>query len=297
MPILHPALEYAGLFAKRFIRLAATPVTLAAPHLIKRRLHVYGVSLGKSGTHSLAGIFRRYRAAHEPENDLLIPVIVEKWDGWSRAQKAEYVRQRDRRLWLEVETSHLLHELTGTLVTEFPEAKFILTIRDVYSWLDSSLNQRLNRVIPSRWKSIGQHRASLINFSHTPQAQVLADHGARPLETMLVRWASHHRNILNTIPSQRLLVICTYDLERSGSALAKFLNIPEDTLDMTRAHLYKAPRKSGIVSRIEPDYLQAKVTEHCGDLMHEYFPHIKSLDEALAAESTQMQAVSAPATV
>jgi hypothetical protein len=114
---------------------------------------------------------------------------------------------------------------------------------------------------------------------------------------MLVRWASHHRYILNTIPSQRLIVIRTYDLERSGSALAKFLNIPEDTLDMTRAHLYKAPRKSGIISRIEPDYLQAKVTEHCGDLMHEYFPHIKSLDDALAAESTQMQAVSAPATV
>jgi hypothetical protein len=296
MPILHPALEYAGLFAKRFIRLAATPVTLAAPHLIKRRLHVYGVSLGKSGTHSVAGIFRRYRAAHEPENDLLIPVLVEKWDGWSQAQKVEYVRQRDRRLWLEVEASQLLHELTGTLVTEFPEAKFILTIRDVYSWLDSSLNQRLNRAIPSRWKAMGQHRLSSSKFTHTPEAQVLAEHGARPLETMLVRWASHHRYILNTIPSQRLLVIRTYDLEQSGSALAKFLNIPEYTLDMTRAHLYKTPRKSGIISRIEPDYLQAKVTEHCGDLMHEYFPHIKSLGDALAAESPRAHSVSTPIT-
>jgi hypothetical protein len=66
------------------------------------------VSLGKSGTHSVAGIFRHYRTAHEAQSDDVIHYIIKNARSASLEKQARYVRRRDRYLWLELESSHIL---------------------------------------------------------------------------------------------------------------------------------------------------------------------------------------------
>jgi hypothetical protein len=43
---------------------------------------------------------------------------------------------------------------------------------------------------------------------------------------------------------------------------------------------FKNPHKFGIVHEIDRDYLEAKVKQHCAPLMAQYFPDIRSMDDA-----------------
>ena len=61
----------------------------------------------------------------------------------------QLVHRRDKALWLEMEASAFNVHVLDLLVQEFPHARFILTIRDCYSWVDSALNHQLGRKLPS----------------------------------------------------------------------------------------------------------------------------------------------------
>src|SRR5436190_16002112 len=108
-----------------------------------RRTRFYCVGTGKSGTHSVAEMFsRNVRAQHEPEALELIDKILDRHFGRiTEAEWTEWLRARDRRLALEVDSSHLNLDLLDFLLHEFPDARFLLTIRDCYSWLNSMFNQ------------------------------------------------------------------------------------------------------------------------------------------------------------
>src|SRR5262245_1998795 len=107
-----------------------------------RRTRLYCVGTGKSGTHSIASMFsKNVRAGHEPE---AVP-LMEKFIAWKgarldEAQFTQWLRARDRRLALEVDSSTLNRDIAGILVREFPGARFVLTIRDCYSWCNSHMN-------------------------------------------------------------------------------------------------------------------------------------------------------------
>ncbi len=60
-------------------------------------------------------------------------------------QARDILRGLDRRMWLELNSSWINYFLLEMLIDEYPQAKFIFTIRDCYSWLDSILNQLLGR--------------------------------------------------------------------------------------------------------------------------------------------------------
>src|SRR5206468_4805128 len=109
-------------------------VTLARP----RRLDVCCCGLSKSGTHSMAGLFENYRSRHHPDEGIRLPLATAYLKGEVEEAAAERIlRRRDRLLWLEMESS----TLGGILIDPFsrgcPSKKFILTIRDPYSWCDS----------------------------------------------------------------------------------------------------------------------------------------------------------------
>ena len=53
------------------------------------------------------------------------------------------LNERDANYQLDMEASHYLHHLSGALVDLFPMARFILTIRDPLSWIQSEINQKL----------------------------------------------------------------------------------------------------------------------------------------------------------
>ncbi|PJF23844.1 MAG: hypothetical protein CUN53_20835, partial [Phototrophicales bacterium] len=106
---------------------------------IERRFHAYAIGLPRTGTHFIDAVFApAYRSKHEalrPETSALIyQHVTHQIDQLAFERR---LRARDRFLWLEMEANNTLTIIAPTLVKLYPEAKFILLLRDPFSWLYS----------------------------------------------------------------------------------------------------------------------------------------------------------------
>lgn len=281
-----PAYQRTKRALKRSLKYSIYPVrSLLQP----RRFRAYCVGTPKSGTHSMAGMFQDcYRAAHEPEAQLVIKAMLAAHGGaTSQATITRLFEKRDKRLWLELESSHHLCSFLDVLVKSFPHAKFILTIRDCYSWLDSYINHQLSRHQRQpatdliSWFRMRDASFGSEMFRHAGQEKVLADNGLYTLDGYLSFWAAHNRKVLSVVPSEKLLIVRTHEIRRDIQKISDFLEIPAASLDSGQAHAYKAERKFAILSQIDRSFLDAKVALHCGDLMQDYFPEVRSLDDTV----------------
>lgn len=253
------------------------------PIVHSRRFQAFGVGMAKSGTNSIAGIFtRQYRVDHEPEGELMIRKIMAHRNGHlSQNQITRFLRKRDRRLWLEFDSSVLNFFVLSILIEEFPEAKFILTIRDCYSWLDSIINHQLGRELPRFWIPFLSFWFRPDKFRHSPQERAFAEQGLYPLDCYLTRWAEHNWQVIDTVPESRLLIIRTDEIVKQIPVIANFLGIPAESLNPQKSHLYKAPKRFNMLSRINRDFLDRSVNTHCGELMKRFFPEIGCYEDVL----------------
>lgn len=110
---------------------------------VQRDFCVFCIGLPRTGTHSLAHMFgKHFRAAHEPKKqETIINILDWKSGRYSKSKMLRILALRDKRLKLNLEASHYLHHIVDLLVELFPQAKFILTVREPISWLASETNQ------------------------------------------------------------------------------------------------------------------------------------------------------------
>ncbi len=251
------------------------------PMFRPRRFHAFGVGMPKSGTHSLEAIFEGYRKWHEPRLVRFMNIARRRSEGdLTDTQAREVIRGLDRRMWLELNSSWVNYFLLEILVDEYPQAKFIFTIRDCYSWLDSILNELLG-VDHGEYESQFQrwYGDSLTRESHKDGEKVLEEHGFWPLDGWFRFWNEHNTGVLNLVPSDRLLIVRTPEIRQNIPRIADFLDIPVDTLDASRSHEHKAAKKFGLLSRIDEECLSEGVDKHCKDLMERFFPEIRQLSD------------------
>jgi len=249
-----------------------------------RRFQAYCVGTAKSGTHTIAGLLsHRYRTAHEPEDNATIDMILAAANGSiNKREITEFVRKRDKRLRLELESSHFNHFFIDILVNEFRRARFILTIRDCYSWTNSFINHQLARGVSSdNWRRLRDLRFKPDKFKHAKEERILADHGLYTLDGYLSYWAAHNTRVLTAVPQHRLLVLRTNEIRQQVKEIAGFLNIPLESLDVTKTHLFRAKKDFGLLADIDRRFLEQKVNEHCRELMSKYFSEVLTLDDAL----------------
>jgi hypothetical protein len=251
------------------------------PRLRPRRFHAFGIGLPKTGTHSLGGIFSRYRAWHEPAIAHFMQIIMARADGeLSESAARDQIRRLDRRTWLEFNVSYINSFLLDLLLDVYPQAKFVLTIRDCYSWLDSIFNELLSRTHGEfqmqfhRW-----YIESLSPGSYEGGDRVLAERGLWPLDLWLRAWNQNNAHMLALVPSDRLLIVRTQDIRRDIPRMADFLKLRPDTLDAGRSHEYRAEAKFRLLSEIDQHYLHARVEARCADLMKKFFPEIRGLSD------------------
>jgi hypothetical protein len=249
------------------------------PHVRPRRFHLFGIGLPKTGTHSLAAIFGRYRSWHEPLIERFMHIIMQRASGTLSDEAARtLIRRLDRRMWLEVNASYVNYLMLDLLLAEYPNAKFVMTIRDCYSWLDSMFNQLLGRnhsEFATRFHQwLGE---SFAPGSHQDGDRALAQRGFWPLDLWLKSWSEHVSRVQELVPGNRLLIVRTQDLQRDIPRLAEFVGIAPETLDASRSHDYTAAAKFHVLSEIDPEYLLERVDAICGDAMRTFFPGIHSL--------------------
>ena len=84
------------------------------------------------------------RARHEPERRALDRRLLDRHHGRiGERDFIEWLRACDRRLALEVDSSWLNLDILDILRREFPDARFLLTVRDCYSALDATVNPKI----------------------------------------------------------------------------------------------------------------------------------------------------------
>jgi hypothetical protein len=225
---------------------------------------------------------RNVAAGHEPR----APQLIETFFDWHERridddQLRQWIRVRDRELGLEVESSWLNVLMLDFLAEEFPGARFVLTIRDCYSWSNSEFRRVLHR--PSEKPQRIKLRKFLYERGETvysPDEQVLKETGLQPLDSYLSLWAAQNDKVLTTLPKERLLVVRTDQITERAFEIADFAGLPRYTVRLDRTHEYRNPVRREIIREIGRDFLERKVAEHCRPLMDRFFPEITTLADA-----------------
>ncbi len=228
-----------------------------------RRLQAFGLGTPKSGTMSLSGIFGgQYRAGHEMEWGPTIDLFTAHRRGTiNEVDMRRELARRDRRLHLEFEASCFLTQSPGLLFKEFPDSRFILTIRDCRGWLDSILDnnmiyRRSHDPYTALWHDLlfEPHR-----FSYTNHDAPLAERGLYPLDAYLDHWAANNGRVIDEVPSDRLLIVRMAEIPSRLDDLAGFLGIAPASLDHNRSHLNMTRRRLGILAMLDDDYVNARI--------------------------------------
>ena len=246
-----------------------------------RRSRLYCVGIGKTGTHSIATMFSRtVRARHEPQAVPLMEKIL-AWRGGEIDDDGfvDWVRTRDREMALEVDSSTLNFEILDVLIRTFPDARFLLTIRDCYSWCNSMMGHsaRFHKTTNPLWRQMGRFQG---DAEHAPEEEVLKQHGFMTLDRYFSYWARHNQEVIDKVPAERLLVVRTDQIQNEALNIARFAGLPGRAVRLERTHEYRNPEKQEYLRQVDRRFVEAKVEQHCRPLMSRFFPEIKSLDDA-----------------
>lgn len=237
------------------------------------RIQLFCVGTPKSGTHSFAAMFNsKLKSSHEPEGQDLIKVILNYSKGeLTESELKSYLKNRDTRLRLEIDSSHLNIFIIKQLVLLFPKAKFVLTIRAPYSWLDSFINDALSNDVKGLWHEYRDLRFKPTLYNHPNEEQVLKEKGLYTLDGYLSYWTFHNQTIIDTVPKRQLLIVKTSELKDNATAICNFAGINPALLNKDKIHAYKAKKKHQILDQLDKDYLKNKISQHCGKLTSIYF--------------------------
>jgi len=277
----------------RVIRLLKKPLMIGTHHLMfsispvrtrlqPRKFQLFCLGLPRTGTASIAGLFQaRYRARHEPEDIYTTEKIIDYIKGHiNERQMISFIKKRDKCLWLEVESSHFLYFFIDILLNEFEDAKFILLIRDCYSWLNSYINHQLGRPLSIKstfWKKLRDIYFDN-KFEYSEKEQILSEHGLYTIDGYLSRWKTYNEEILSLVPKGRLMIIRTFEIDRSIENIEKFLDIPINSLDRSKSHFNECLKKFDFLSKIDKKFLKKKFDFYCKDLMKTYYPELFKID-------------------
>jgi hypothetical protein len=259
--------------SRRLAREALLPLNLVRP----RRLDLCCRGLSKSGTHSLAGLFESYRSAHHPDVSVRLPLATAYLRGEvDEAAARRILRRRDRLLRLEMESSSLAGILIEPLSVACPSKKFILTIRDVYSWCDSWLDHNITEPPSdsSPFAILDRVRLRIDDFRPTTFDTPLTERGLPPLACYFQLWAEHNARVLEAVPPSRLLVVETHQILARLPEIAAWAGVPLETMRPDRGWLFSAPEKHRVLATLDRSYVQDTADRICGRLMKRYFPEV-----------------------
>ena len=264
-----------------------------------RRFRAYCVGIPKTGTTSIAALFGRYRYGHEYMFQQSVEHIIAYHDGLlSRRSLREFVRLRDQRGGLEMDSASFNHLYLDILVSEFPDAKYILTVRDPYSWMNSLLNMLL------RWRA--QYSEAALDLPAWQRAYgrfLLGEFDpdvfvcVRAMETALTDlaercfrfWGAAHRNILKLLPNEDSITVPTGELLGSVHDLARFAGVPRHSLQQRYAWSNQGTRKTNFLRLMDRKPVQRICTSLCGEAMGRFFPGL-TLEAAIELEDTSRAA-------
>jgi hypothetical protein len=243
-----------------------------------RRFRAYNVGLLKSGTTSITGIFARsYRSRHE-FLALEVYAVLEAWEKGeaTEADVRDFIRRRDGLGSLEMDSAGFHHHFIRLLVETFPDAKFVFTLRDCYSWLESLMRYILNAGVGGgAFLGWGRKKLGLpfdLAYRDADARKALQPVLDRCLPDFVRYWEQGNQAVLDAVPSARLLVVRTHELTDSRARLADFLALPRESLDWERSHELKAVSDWSLGANLSREQLGGLASVADCPLMQRFFP-------------------------
>lgn len=261
----------------------------------EQKFRAYCIGAPKTGTTSIASIFSQsHRSAHEPEASLILEkILLYISRNLDRKGLTQYIKHRDNRLRLEMDSSHLNYLIIDILLNEFEDAKFILTIRDCYSWLNSLLNHhypiyhkygKTKRFINSKWTRYYNYIYKGNYFKHAPQEAILQQNNLYTLDGYFSYWATHNRDVISQIPSDRLIITTTSSIDQNLPKIEQFLGLPQGSLPLNiKENRRDLANQINLLTQIDKDFIEEKANLYCKELMNEFFPDIKKFEDTKIA--------------
>ena len=174
-------------------------------------------------------------------------------------------------------TSHgRTNSSSRTCWPSFPAARFLVLIRDYYTWLQSITGHLTVRDVPGEVVKFLRWWFKPDRYPHDAGDRVLADRGLFSVSAYLHAWNRHVDCCIRSIPAERRLVLRTNKLGTSHRRLAGFLGIPVSSLDRANGHRNRGVPMEPITSIVVPGYIDELVHSICGVNMARYFPELGS---------------------
>ncbi|MCA9279069.1 MAG: hypothetical protein H6815_13920 [Phycisphaeraceae bacterium] len=243
--------------------------SLSHPHV-----RAFCVGQAKSGTSSLAGLLmKHHRAAHEPERAQTLDLILREARGeLDESAMRVYLLERDQQLGLAFDIAWANQFLVGHLVRFFPDAKFIVLIRDCRSWLQSFVGHLISRNVPADVIAFLDYWFRPDEYPVGSEDAKLGELGLYSVRAFLAAWVRHITVCEHEIPDDRKLVVRSHELNTSHDRIASFLEINPDSLDTTQGHRNRSTFDQSIDTIVDSNYVRSVMEELCMPHMQLWFP-------------------------
>jgi hypothetical protein len=244
-----------------------------------RAFHAYCVGAARTGTQSISELFRdHYRAGHEVDSELTLEHCFDYLEGKiSERAFRDFIKARDDALFLEMDSSTHNFYLVPALVEMFPDAKFLIPIREPRAWLNSYVDYGLNNRQRAGTSKVSPQRQRMARFrygelyeSYSEGEDVLKEFRMPSIEALLLYFQTHYQTLLRIIPEERRVIYDTATLGQSLPRISEFLRIPVSTLNSRRAHSHKSSGSHDVLTKLPASWLEARIEARCGDLIKEF---------------------------
>jgi len=243
----------------------------------RRRLQLYVVGLGGTGTTTMCDIFEHYRAAHEVDRRRMLPITnAERMGRLSPARRRWELRRRNVRFRLEVDSAAFLTLFVPELARMYPRARFVVLLRDCFTWMDTRIEKWLRSgetltdltdwAGPYRWDDYGVKWA----VTPSPEDGPLVERGLPPVGSLAKRWGETHADLLAVAPRDRTLVLRTEDIDTSLERLAEFCGVDVSTLT-PGVHRNALASRERLLARVSRDHVVREAERHCTPVMEQYW--------------------------
>ncbi|WP_226572780.1 sulfotransferase [Microseira wollei] len=246
-----------------------------------RQFHAYCVGLARTGTTSIAAIFGRYRSEH----DFMFEETMAQIAAWQEGQISpelfeEFILERDEQGQLELDSACFNHHYLHIFIKNFQQAKYIFTVRDCYSWLNSVLNMGLRYAdgIPDWMLMFRRYSKFYIGYEIDSLAvssrQAMLQEMPKVIDGLLSYWQKSNQRILDLLPPERSLIVPTHKLSQSLEQIANLVGVTPESLIEEAKHSNQAPPGYDWLKYIDQDLLEERCSFYCGSLMERLFPDL-----------------------
>lgn len=244
------------------------------PHMpSERTFQLLNVSLPETGVSGHRHLFNRYRIDPSPIGSI-DGGLVARVHGWRNGLYSDtdldlFLLERDR-VRFDFDNGHGLHLASSRLPIIFPDAKFLLCVREFAPWATAFIAQVVQYAskaeefpdaLVKMWKTYVRMVMRSCPFSELSDLDRVAQALRPAIPELWAFWGRSTLETLQSIPRERLFVVRANEINQSADAIASFLGVPVS--DLLVDHY---PRDLNRMTGADSPWLDAKdVQEAAGD--------------------------------